>query len=494
MAPTSDILCDDVLEIISSHIPDAYQYAKCMMVSKQFRRVFRRNRCKTAECYSYLVAHQIVKSGNNSLITGPGGVGKSYTVGKLIEVATRKGIEVVLTASTGIAACGMPGVANTIHSFCGLNMKKLAMDPDDYELFIKLHGVPRAERWRNVGILVVDEISMLTDKVFKQMESTARLAMGNGKIMGGIQVVFVGDFCQLPPVGGKYVFTTELWEKLRITQYHLNVPIRQLSDRSYDRVLRRIRMGGHTDKDIKHLNKRLISREEAENDKRLTHLFFKNIDVESHNIKRFDEIAEFPIEHSQLAVHTLLRRTKQNNKYVYSNVGTPNKEQLEKTKAFRSKSCPDRLSFKESAIYILTRNLDVRKGLVNGSKCTYIGAGMLRFNNDVVCSLEGFTNKGDIPLMDFIISCGPDLYVGIKQYPLRLGYAVTIHSSQGMTLEDVCFNIGDRSNRALTYVALSRIRTLEGLYLTQPIEDKHIVVDRRVVKYYKPKKGVRKYR
>lgn len=411
---------------------------------------------QNAEIQSNHICFLVLKQRQNIFITGVGGTGKSYTLQKICKLAPKYGIQYAITAPTGRASCVFEG-GSTIHSFSGLGLAKmsLAKIQKDYS---ERRVVPGKKNWQSIDLFIHDEVSMLGASVFEKAELCARLSRGNDKPFGGVQLLFSGDFLQLPPVCDKYVFTSPVWQSINLKCIELTTSIRQSNDLTYFHLLNRIRTSTQTEKDEKLLMSRLIPYDEEKLIKP-TKIYSKNINVEQVNTEEFEKL-DRPIEKTYIATDQIYEKVKVDGKKSYI---LSNKMSLERAHAKIEtrlcRQCPTKIELKQDAQYILTVNLDVKKGLVNGARCVYLGGTYFNFLKVQCC---------DIQTHDFFFPLGENLYLRRKQLPLKLGYATTIHSSQGMTLDLAKMELGkDIFSPGQMYVALSRVKNLKALYLTE---------------------------
>ncbi|MHB1952661.1 MAG: AAA family ATPase [Sulfobacillus sp.] len=451
-------LPDELIEFIAV-LAGARGFSRLSQVCRRFYRVLSRAEGMVpSKCRSWRIAQEIVSAEDRLfMILGPGGCGKSFTIGKLAKLCRRRDVSLALTASTGIAAYGLGGI--TIHSFAGLNMALLRMTPESLRVHLfdgeKPRPIPGAARWRDTDILVVDEVSMLSDRLLEMLELCARSARGIDAPFGGIKLVLVGDFYQLPPVGGRSVRGHPLLVGARI--FELSKPIRQIQDPEFFQLLSRLRLGNITLRDIANLNSRVGKEFPPELEP--TKIYFANLEVDSENQRRFAAIEE-PVQVSQVSTCSYWQKIAGPVGFSYV-PGTPDEGQLHRGNRFQARTCPKLLEFKNGAQYVLTKNLSVKRGLVNGSRCCYRD-GTLRF-----------ASGEELPLDEHLLSSftcalgnpGNMILRVDNQFPLRLGYATTVHSCQGMTLDCASVNLNGPKRYQMVYVALSRVRTLDSLFL-----------------------------
>uniref|UniRef100_A0A8C4YF65 ATP-dependent DNA helicase PIF1 n=1 Tax=Gopherus evgoodei TaxID=1825980 RepID=A0A8C4YF65_9SAUR len=374
-----------------------------------------------------------VLSGKNVFFTGSAGTGKSYLLKKIVGSLPPK--STYATASTGVAACHVGGT--TLHAFAGIGSGKAPLD-QCIELAQRT-GV--RQRWLSCQHLIIDEISMVEGKFFDKLEAVARAVRKQDDPFGGIQLIICGDFLQLPPVSKgneetKFCFQAESWRRC----IHVNMElteVRRQTEKSFISLLRTIRLGRCTDEVTRQLLQTATNR--VERDGILaTRLCTHKDDVELTNERRLQQL---PGEmHSYEAVDSdpML------------------------VKAIDAQ-CPVShcIQLKPGAQVILTKNLDVSWGLVNGARGVVVefeteGNGLPR-----VRFLCGVTEV--IRLERWVFKGPSGIYLSRQQLPLKLAWAISIHKSQGMSLDCVEISLSRVFESGQAYVALSRARSLEGL-------------------------------
>lgn len=378
----------------------------------------------------------LLKTGTNIFLTGEPGSGKSYTVREYVKYLRAHGITPALTASTGIAATHIGGV--TIHSWSGLGIRKHVSRRDCRDLGSK-SGT--AKRIRETSVLIIDEISMLDARMLDAVELMCRVHKDNDLPFGGIQVVFVGDFFQLPPVSrpdeppARFAFNALSWELAACTVCYLSEQHRQ-EDPLFLEILSALRRSALTEDHVAHL----FARKRTSEDKNITKLYAHNADVDRINLERL----------------RLLSGKEQT--YTMSEHG--NTKLIEQIK--RGCLSPEKLSLKIGARVMFTRN-NPSEGYVNGSIGDVVDFDnvtkypIIQLKNGRILSPElgSWSIDGD----------GGAAIAVVRQVPLRLAWAITVHKSQGMSLDGAFIDLGGAFAYGQGYVALSRIRSLGGLYL-----------------------------
>lgn len=393
-------------------------------------------------------AFAILKTGANVFLTGEPGSGKSHMVNRYVAYLRSCGVEPSITASTGIAATHIGGM--TIHSWSGIGVRS-KLTSHDLDLLMDKDRLVR--RLRAARVLIIDEVSMLSGDTLGVVEQVCRVLRDSGEPFGGLQVVLVGDFFQLPPVmpraeqeavksisldGGDwspFAFMGTAWEKAAPVVCYLTEQHRQ-EDPAFLRALSAIRKGEVTDEVRQCFTDRCIEPPaEVEHTKLYTH----NFAVDRLNDAR---LATLPGERRDFAMTAS---------------GAPGIVEGLK----RGCLSPETLSLKIGAKVMFTKNSPEGK-FVNGTTGEVTGFSKVNGNPHVT------TTSGRIieaELAEWSIFDGMKPLGMIKQIPLRLAWAITIHKSQGMSLDAAIIDLASAFEFGQGYVALSRVRTLAGLYL-----------------------------
>ena len=386
------------------------------------------------------LALEIMLSGENVFLTGAAGSGKTFTLNQFIKLAKNSGKKVSVTATTGLAATHLGG--NTIHAWSGIGIYDY-LSRKFFEKFPKT----RAEIIKNTDILVIDEISMLHDFRLDMVEEICRTIRQNDKPFGGIQVILCGDFFQLPPINrtggrtGGFAIYSNAWKLAEFTICYLEENHRQKND-ELSEILNALRADDLRRKHAQSLLDRIDIEPNFESDdflKNLTELHTTNIDVDKINEQKLAEL--------------------EGEEFHFAQTTTGAKNYVETLQ--KSVLAPELLRLKKGALVMAVKNAQNRQ-YVNGS----------------IGEVIDFERLTDYPIVQFrngkIITMAPETWemrdgekkrASIMQIPLRLAYAITVHKSQGMTLDAARIDLRKAFSEGMGYVALSRVRSLDKLYL-----------------------------
>lgn len=393
-----------------------------------------------------------VHANRNVLVTGPAGCGKSYVIQAVITECAVYNKSCATTAMTGIAATLLP-FGKTLHSWGGIGLAK----GDEEEVLSKVRRNKKIrEQWQTVELLIIDEVSMLTVELFEKLEYVARKVRKCDKFFGGIQLLLCGDFCQLPPVGSsEYCFQSELFMD-NIDCYLLDKIFRQQHDPVFQEILNDLRFGVLTSEHRELLESRIVSAPSEKDGIIPTQLFPTNVEVNTINEKELQKLLDIGNESK---VYGAVTKVCEPDGKVLSSKHPMYKRAVE----LLEKSCMTENTLKlcVGAQVMLVYNLSVEEGLANGSRgvvteISKAGTPVVRFLNGTerAVTVNEFTSE-----LTFAT-------VTRYQIPLKLAWAITIHKSQGLTLDYVVTNLRGVFIPSQIYVSLSRVKNLEGLFLT----------------------------
>lgn len=395
-------------------------------------------------------ALKILQTGANVFLTGEPGSGKTHTLNRYAGWLREHGIEPAVTASTGIAATHIGGM--TIHSWSGIGVRK---DLSNYDLDSIASNERVVKRISRANVLIIDEASMLSADTLAMAERVCRHVRGKDAPFGGLQVVLVGDFFQLPPIVPRkaaasarlgfdtdeegalapFAFCSRAWEGLNPLVCYLSEQHRQ-DDAPFRALLASVRSGRIDKRAYEMLTLRRTNEKSAPPN--LPRLYTHNADVDRVNDDRLAVIA---------------------GKARHFEMTSRGPERLV-AGLMRGCLSPEDLALKVGARVMFTKNNP------DGS-----------FVNGTLGEVESF-EKGGTPLvrtfagrrisvepMEWIIADGTRILARITQLPLRLAWAITVHKSQGLTLDGAVMDLSQAFEYGQGYVALSRVRSLSGLHL-----------------------------
>ncbi|MBU1160769.1 MAG: AAA family ATPase, partial [Patescibacteria group bacterium] len=380
-------------------------------------------------------ALEIMKLGRNIYLTGAAGSGKTFLLNQYIKFLKNKEIAVGITASTGVAATHMNGT--TIHSWSGMGVKDSISDKDLLKLLKKYY----LKHIFRTKVLIIDEVSMLHPHQLDLVDAICKIFKANPKPFGGMQIVLCGDFFQLPPVNRdnseiRFVDQSEIWNNMDMKICYLDEQHRQKDDK-ITQILNDIRTnktGEHTLQDLRQrYNKQITGFVKP------TRLYTHNVDVIAINNRELNLLQE-------------------KKKYKYTMQVSGGKALI----AILQKSClaPEELFLKKGAIVMFVKN-NFDQGYVNGTMGRIID-----FDENNFPVVETKTGKQIIVhTTDWIIEEEGKIKAMIRQMPLRLAWAITVHKSQGMTIDAVEMDLSKSFVQGMGYVALSRARSLESMRL-----------------------------
>ena len=399
------------------------------------------------------VITKVMQGKGNYFITGPAGAGKSVVLRKLREMMHKEGWSVGVCAPTGIAALHVNG--QTINSLLGIG-------PVNHKYIFPMGREKRA-MIQMLDVLIIDEVSMVSAEMLDHVDRMFKTVRENRfHHFGGVRIVAFGDMYQLNPVNAEMPFNGVSWDlqKLEMNKIH------RQDDGAWKDFLEAMKLGELTDEQMEWTNPRVRIQNDA------PRLCFRNEDVEIWNNIKLEQL--------------------KGQEHTFHAVKGGIIEKWDETKIKKNSTMPDVLKLKVGAKVMMLNN-DRGGRWVNGSEgyveslVPYIKVRINDQVHDVDIHSADLVEPVTIEVenedgtMTKVVQNRTAGY--FRQYPMRLGYAVTIHKSQGMTLEQAEINLGNSSMTGLAYVAFSRIKSYEGLFLAHKLQRFHIKTDPGVKKF-----------
>jgi len=435
--------------------------------------------------YEQQLAFQKYAEGHNVFVTGPGGTGKSELIRRIYQHASSRFKDIQVCALTGCASILLNCKAKTLHSWSGIGLGNAPLDV----LIKKIKGSKFLKAiWKDTDILVVDEVSMFSLHLFNLLNQIGKTIRGNLKPFGGMQLIFSGDFYQLPPVGNRdepetmqFCFESSDWNSVfsRECQIQLIKIFRQ-KDEIYSAILNQIRIG----KIKRKSNDLLLQYVGREHDKNLvvepTKLFPTKNKVENINNTKMSML-ETKQNGYDLKYHTDLKMTavEKSIRREFNELSIKMELDFLAGNLICEKDIKIKIGCQVMCVVNIKSDIDDSLEICNGSQgivtsfCSETAFPIVKFNNGIEKVMPRHTWLSDkIP------------GVGVSQVPLILAWALTIHKSQGATLDTAEIDVGSGIFECgQTYVALSRVKSLDGLYLTS-FDAKRIRINKKVQEFY----------
>lgn len=430
-------------------------------------------------------ANWYLRRGFNVFLTGPAGTGKTHSINMFKSWCQDHNKKFAVTSTTGSSALLTGG--RTIHSWAGIRY-----GDEDVDILIQnIRQDPKVlRRWRTTQILIIDEISMLSAEIFEKLNAIGQDIRYNTKPFGGMQIVLSGDFAQLPPVKStRKCFNSPIWKStIDVTIYFRKI-VRQ-DDRKFQKLLCNVRLGILTPKHEKMLMDRVG--QDLITTTTINGIPIKPTRLHSHKAN-VNSINETELQRCKAAGNLQEHRYHAEYKYINTISRSVSDKLQQLLRDNIDKNCPaeSELVLVKGVQVMLTKNIWIEDGLANGSRGVVVDFQRSIDEPDdsklypVVEFLNGIVRTVVPDKWEYIFEEAPEGKISVEKYqvPLLLAFATTIHKSQGMTIDlteqdlSRCFDYGQ------AYTALSRVRDLSGLSLTN-FSKKSIKADPEVVEYY----------
>lgn len=432
-------------------------------------------------------AYNAFLNGENIFITGPGGCGKSYFIQKIYNSAINEGKNIKITSLTGCSAILLNCKATTIHKWGCLGIGK----GNEITIYRRIIQRKQTSNYLDTDILVIDEISMLNQYLFEVLDYLCKKIRNNTLPFGGIQIVASGDFYQLPPVckdnediiQSSFCFQSNKWEETfeSDNQFTFDINFRQNEDEDYFNMLQEIRRGKPSFDTIGKLvlcsKKKFIESDHLES--KPTFIYPIKRMVDKVNLDEMSKLRKDKNIESHIYPYEL--------KYLESPINEKNVKEKDIKNEYenlvKNGMFEEKLELCIGCQVMCISNIDQELGLVNGSQGIVVDFSKEGNKRLPIVKFDNIEDEIIVKGHNWMLESNENY--SLMQIPLVLSWAITVHKSQGMSIEKAVIDIGNSIFQyGQTYVALSRVKSLNGLYLTK-VNAQKIKAHPEVMKFYK---------
>lgn len=395
----------------------------------------------------------IIVEKKSIFLTGPAGTGKSFVINQVKQWASENNVQYTITALTGCAAVLIGG--RTLHSTLGLGLGDKPVEQILYKL--KRCNKLLYSRLAQLQLLVIDEVSMMSDELFEKASEVLCAIRNNPAPFGGVQVVLSGDFCQLGPVTGKFCFQSPLWNKVITDVCPLTEVVRQSQDGMFLKILHYLRKGKCTKKMLDKLL--ACANNKFDESIKPTKLYARRATVDRINQDEYNKLVDAGASEKVYGIRASTGTIRGQESLVWaSQIGVQNEVKL----------CI-------GAQVVVTANIDQDAGIINGTRGVVVDVGhepTIQLLNGSIVAIKPRKMKDDTELLE------------IEYLPLQYAWAITIHRSQGMTLDAAEIDLGNSIfAHGQAYTALSRVRNLKSVCIVR-VDASSFRIDKSVKAFY----------
>lgn len=410
---------------------------------------------------------EVLKKGHNVFLTGAAGCGKSYTLLAYVKWCIQTNRSYAITSTTGVSALLIGGT--TLHSWAGI----LLGQEDKITLLERVKSREKAfRRWLYTSVLIIDEISMMSPALLEKLNFIGKQIRNSNKPFGGMQLIFCGDFCQLPPVQSDFCFKFSIWEELITHTVYLTENMRQQNDPTFKNLLSEVRLGKITPQNVKLLETRIGAPINCPEGIIPTKLYSHRATVAKTNQ---DSLMALVNNNNPIIKFHAKDQVKRKDGHMVD----PRYADQYLGRIDTIFQAVKELELVVGAQVMLLANLDLQAGLANGSRGVIIG-----YENGL--PKVRFMNKLELKISkhSWSMQVADNIIVSRNQVPPILAWASTIHKTQGATLDCAQIDLGATLfEYGQGYTALSRVKTLDCVSIVT-LDAARLVASPHVLAFY----------